>query len=169
MKMSGMPIGAREYDEEIERKRKVIPNLELVPMSIQDAKIFVKRFHRHHQPPLSGLFAIGCSCGPDIVGVAIVGRPVARRLDNGWTAEVTRLCTDGTKNVASKLYAACWRAARAMGWRKLITYTLNTEPGTSLRAAGWRCLGERRSGSWNVPSRPRIDKHPLQRKLKWLA
>ena len=136
-------------------------------MSITDAKFFILHYHRHHQPLVSGLFAVGCACGLDIVGVAVVGRPVARHLDNGWTAEVTRLCTDGTKNVASKLYSACWRAARALGYRKLITYILASEKGTSLKAAGWKVIAETKGGSWSVPSRPRVDKHPLQGKLRW--
>jgi hypothetical protein len=80
---------------------------------------------------------------------------------------VTRLCTLGHKNAPSMLYAACWRAARAIGYRRLITYILDSEPGTSLRAAGWRCLGEVRGRSWSCDSRPRIDKHPTQGKLRW--
>lgn len=99
------------------------------------------------------------------MGVAVVGRPVARMLQDGFTAEVTRLCTDGTRNACSMLYSACWRAAKALGYRKMITYILNTEPGTSLKAAGWKVIGERGGGSWSVPSRPRVDNHPLQRKL----
>ena len=141
--------------------------IEVVPMSIKDAKIFVERNHRHHHAPLGGLFAIGLADGDKIVGAAVVGRPVARLAQDGFTAEVTRLCTDGTKQSCSKLYAACWRAARSMGYRKLITYTLTSEPGTSLIASGWKCLGECGGGSWSVPSRPRVDKHPLQKKLKW--
>lgn len=142
-------------------------SLELVPLTLTEAKMFIERFHRHHKPPIGGLFAIGCACGPEIVGVAIVGRPVARHLDDGWTAEVTRLCTDETRHVASKLYAACWRATKAMGWRKLITYILSSEKGTSLKAAGWKCLGECGGGSWSRKNRPRVDLHPLQRKLRF--
>jgi hypothetical protein len=101
---------------------------------------------------------------PKIVGVAVVGRPVARMSQNGLTLEVTRLCTDGTKNACSMLYSACWRATKALGYRKLITYILDNEPGTSLKASGWKLIGERGGGSWSVPSRPRTDKHPLQPK-----
>ena len=90
-------------------------------------------------------------------------------LDNGMTLEVTRCATDGTPNACSFLYAAAWRATKALGFRKLITYILITEPGTSLVAAGWKCLGEAGGGSWSSPSRPTIDKHPLQLKLKWEA
>jgi len=98
-----------------------------------------------------------------------VGRPVARRSDDGWTLEVTRLCTDGAPNACSFLYAAAWRATRALGYRKLITFTLPSEGGASLRAAGWRLVGSTPGRSWSVPSRPRVDKHPLQTKLRWEA
>lgn len=102
-------------------------------------------------------------------GVAIVGRPVARHLDNGWTAEVTRVCTDETRNACSILYAASWRAARAMGYRRMVTYTTKAESGASLRAAGWVTIGETPAKSWNAPSRPRIDKHELQERIRWEA
>jgi hypothetical protein len=100
-------------------------------------------------------------------GVAIVGRPVARHLDNGWTVEVNRTCTDGTANANSMLYGAAARAARALGYRRLITYTLKSESGASLRGAGWHVVGERDGRSWSCPSRPRTDKHPLEAKLLW--
>jgi hypothetical protein len=96
-----------------------------------------------------------------------VGRPVARHLDDGWTVEVNRVATDGTRNACSMLYAASWRAARAMGYRRMVTYTLDTEPGTSLRAAGWKIVGEVTARSWSCPSRPRVDKSPHQGKLRW--
>jgi len=144
----------------------------IVPTSIQDAKEFVAQVHRHHKPPTSGLFAVGVAVaiGSDpirICGVAIVGRPSSRVLQDGWTAEVTRVATDGTKNACSMLYAACWRAARSLGWRKLITYTLASESGISLRAAGWRVVGQTDGRSWNCKSRPRVDHAPLQDKLRW--
>lgn len=132
--------------------------LEVVPISFREAAVFVKAHHRHHKPPVGHKFSIGLSDGEKIVGVAMVGRPVARRLDNGWTLEVNRLCTDGSKNACSMLYAAAWRAAKAMGYKKLITYILDSEPGTSLQAAGWKCIGEAGGkGTWNVKTRPRID------------
>ena len=144
--------------------------LELVPTSIQDACLWVNRVHRHHRAPVGGLFAIGLAEDSEIVGVAIVGRPVARGSQDGWTAEVTRVAVqEGIKNGNSKLYGACWRAARALGYRRLITYTLDTESGTSLKAAGWKIVGRVRGRSWDTPSRPRIDKHPLQGKLRWEA
>lgn len=136
-------------------------------MTLAEANAFVTEHHRHHKAVPGCKFALGVSNGEKIVGVALVGRPVARRSDDGWTLEVNRTCTDGTKNANSILYGAAWRAARAMGYRKLITYTLPEEGGTSLRAAGWKCIGKRGGGSWNVPSRPRVDTHPLQEKLRW--
>jgi hypothetical protein len=102
-------------------------------------------------------------------GVAIVGRPVSRVLDDGWTLEVSRVATDGVRNGCSMLYGACRRAAFALGYRRLVTYVLSTEPGTSLRAAGWKCVGEIRGKSWNMPGRPRVDKHPIQNRLRWEA
>ena len=125
--------------------------------------------HRHHKPPQGGIFALAVAEAETVRGVAIVGRPVARRAQDGWTAEVTRVCTDGARNACSMLYAAAWRASKAMGYRKLITYTLAEEGGASLRGAGWKCLGEAGGGLWTRPSRPRVDTHPLQRKLKWEA
>lgn len=139
----------------------------VVPMALDEANAFVAAHHRHHTRVVGHKFSIAVAEGEQVVGVAIVGRPVARRLDDGWTLEVNRCCTDGTKNACSMLYAGAWRAARAMGYRKLITYTLPEEGGVSLKAAGWICLGEAGGGSWSVPSRPRVDKHPTQTKLKW--
>jgi hypothetical protein len=141
--------------------------IEVVPMTLREARAYVTEVHRHHQAPQGGLFAIGASDGEKVVGVVIVGRPVARMADNGWTCEVTRLASDGTPNVPSMLYRAAWRAARAMGYRKLITYTLQTEPGTSLRAAGFRIVGEVTKRSWNTPSRPRVDKDDRQARFRW--
>ena len=100
-------------------------------------------------------------------GVAIVGHPVARHLDDGWTLEVSRCCTDGTRNACSMLYAAAWRAARAMGYHKLITYILDTEPGTSLKAAGWRCVGQAGGLRWTGKRRPQVDLCPAQMKMRF--
>jgi hypothetical protein len=97
----------------------------------------------------------------------MVGRPVARNLDNGWTLEVNRLCTDGTKNACSMLYSASWRVAKNLGYKKLITYILSEETGASLKASNWKCIGESGGGSWNCENRPRVDKHPTQKKIKF--
>lgn len=144
-------------------------SLTLVPVSLSDALAFVTQVHRTHPAPQGGKFAIGVAKGDELVGVAVVGRPVSRHLDNGWTAEVTRVATDGTKNACSKLYAACWRAARAMGYRRLVTYTLKEEPGTSVRAAGWKVVGETEARNWDRPKRPRVNRHPTQIKIRWEA
>src|SRR5690554_4973935 len=110
--------------------------MDLVPIEFSEACEFVRRHHRHHRPPQGHKFSIACLNDGKIVGVVIVGRPVARMLDNGLTLEVTRLCSDGTKNVCSFLYSAAWRAARAMGYKKMITYILQSESGASLKASG---------------------------------
>lgn len=142
--------------------------LELHPLTFKEAKKYMDR-HRHHRPPSGGLFAIGVArLGEDEpCGIVIVGRPIARLLDDSWTVEVTRCCTDGTPNACSCLYRAAWRAARAMGYRRLITYTLPAEGGASLRGAGFRLIGEAGGVSWNRKARPRVDLYPLQKKLRW--
>jgi hypothetical protein len=131
--------------------------LHLVPVRFRDAAAFVAMWHRHHQPPVGMVFAIGAADDTGVLrGVAIVGRPVARRYDNGQTLEVTRTATDGTRNANSLLYGAAWRAARALGYTRLITYTQAGETGASLRAAGWHVIAQRPPNpGWDRPSRPR--------------
>lgn len=141
--------------------------LELTPVSLKEANAFVAAHHRHHRPVVGHKFSIGCSAGGALVGVAIVGRPVSRHLDDGWTLEVNRLCTDGTKNACSILYAAAWRAARAMGYRKIITYTLASEDGASLRAAGWKCAGLAGGLRWTGQRKPAQDLYPAEKKLRY--
>lgn len=146
--------------------------MEIVPITLKDARRFVGLHHEHHDAPQGGLFAVGASDGTEIVAVVIVGRPVARMLNDGRTAEVTRLCTTrddgkGPRNACSLLYAAAWRAARALGYQRLVTYTLATEGGESLRGAGWKCLGTAGGGSWDRAARPRADHHPVQEKIRW--
>jgi hypothetical protein len=141
--------------------------LELQPIAFDEACAFIRRHHRHHLPPQGHKFSIAVNDGGKIVGVITVGRPVARLLDDGWTVEVTRCCTDGTKNAASMLYAAAWRAARALGYRRLITYTLAQESGVSLKAAGWKALYQTRGDTWNRPNRFRVDKAPIGQKTLW--
>ncbi len=145
-----------------------------VPMTISEAKEFVTNFHRHNKAPQSGLFAVGASDGNQLIGVAIVGRPVARMLDDGKTAEVIRCCVvdNSPKGACSFLYARCWQAAKALGWQKLITYTLQDESGASLRGAGWKVVAELKAGqpsAWQ--SRPGRDWQPVvgQAKLRWEA
>jgi hypothetical protein len=142
----------------------------LQPTKYGDAAAFVAAFHRHHpRAPNSRAFkfAIAVATDAGVVGVIMCGRPVARHLDDGWTLEVHPCCTDGEPNAASMLYAAAWRAARALGYHRLITYTLQTERGTSLVAAGYRVVGQTRAQSWNRPSRPRTDRTPPSPKTLW--
>ena len=138
-------------------------------ITLAEANEFVGRLHRHHKPVVGHLFSLGCADGERLCGVAIVGRPVARMRDDGFTAEVTRLCSDGTKDVCSFLYGASARAAFALGFKRIGTYILKSEPGTSLRAAGWRLIAETKGGSWSRPSRWRSDKHPTEPKLLFEA
>lgn len=149
--------------------QEAVTGLEIVPITLSEANAFVATHHRHHKPVVGHKFSIAVSVEGRVRGVVIVGRPVARRLDNGWTLEVNRCCTDGVKNGCSALYGAAWRAAKALGYKRLITYTLPEEGGASLKASNWRCLGEKGGGNWNVKSRPRIDTdHILQgQKLLW--
>ena len=139
--------------------------LSAVPLDFQTAAEFVLRHHRHHTPPVGHKFSIGAAANDQLVGVVIVGRPVARRRDDGQTLEVTRLCTDGHPNACSFLYGAAARAAFALGYRRIGTYILKREAGASLAAAGWKLIAETPGKSWSVPSRPRDDKHPIEPKL----
>lgn len=141
--------------------------LELVPISLKEANAFVEQYHRHHKPVVGHKFSVAASDGEKIVGVAIVGRPVSRYLDDGWTLEVNRLCTDGARNACSFLYSAAWRCAKNMGYKKLITYILDTENGASLRASGWKCIGQAGGKRWTGIRRPEVDLCPAQMKLRF--
>lgn len=143
--------------------------LEICPMTLKEANAYVEQHHRHHGPVAGHKFSIGLSDGEKIVGVAIVGRPISRYLDDGWTLEVNRLCTDGTRNACSMLYAAAWRAARAMGYKRIVTYILDTENGASLRAAGWKCVGQAGGLRWTGKRRPEVDLYPAQMKIRFEA
>lgn len=137
--------------------------LRLVPVTLTEANEFVAGWHRHNQPVLGHKFSVGVANSDDIlVGVAIVGRPIARHYDNGQTLEVTRTCTDGTPNANSMLYGACARVAFGLGYTRLITYTQENESGGSLRGAGWKEIATRLPNKgWDRPSRPRNDKHKI--------
>lgn len=152
--------------------------LEIRPISLKEANAYVDRLHRHNRPVVGHKWSIACYDGEELHGVAICGRPIGRRLDDGETIEVLRVCADGTRNACSFLYGASARAAKDLGYRRIITYILESEPGTSLKASGWTCV-ERNAGgiSWNVKSRPRedseltlfgeIQKQPPQKKQRW--
>jgi hypothetical protein len=143
-------------------------SLRVVPVTLEEANAFVAVHHRHHKPTTGHKFSIAVADDNGVRGVAIVGRPVARGSDDGWTLEVNRCCTDGLRNACSMLYGAAWRAAKALGYTRLITYTLPQEGGASLRAAGWTLLGLRGGGNWNTPARPRVDTDELLRGQKSL-
>ena len=130
--------------------------LVIVPVTFRQACAFIQAHHRHHRPPRGMKFALGVVGDDTLVGVATVGRPVACHLDDGHTVEVTRTCTSGTANANSMLYGAAWRAARAMGYRRMVTYTQHGESGASLRAAGLLPTASlRRRSGWDSPSRTR--------------
>lgn len=137
------------------------------PISFPEASAFIRRHHRHLPPPQGHKFSVAVRDGQQVVGVVTVGRPVARHVDDGLTLEVTRCCTTGAENACSMLYGAAWRTTRALGYRRLITYTLPQEPGTSLRAAGWRAAGVTTGGSWHRRERPRTDRASTSRKQVW--
>jgi hypothetical protein len=151
--------------------------LEIRPITLRAANAYVAQHHRHNQPTNGHKFSVSVWDGDRMCGVAIAGQPIARKLDDGLTIEIRRVCTDGTRNACSILYAACAKAARAMGYRRAITYTLVSEPGTSLKAAGFTNRGEAGGVSWNMPSRPReveqitmfgtVRKYPDEKKIRW--
>ena len=151
--------------------------LEIRPIILREANAYVAQYHRHNIPTNGHKWSLACYDGERLCGVAIAGQPIARRLDDGLTIEVRRVCTDGTFNACSKLYGACARVAKEMGYRRIITYTLVSELGTTLKASGWKNCGEAGGISWNMPSRPRevyqeslfgIErKYPNEKKIRW--
>lgn len=137
----------------------------IVPLTLREANQFVTDKHRHHPAVRGCKFAIGLENEfGELVGSAICGRPVARHLDNGTTLEINRLCTDGTRNACSMLYGACCRVAKAMGYKAVITYILETEDGASLRASNFEYVHTTDGGSWSRPSRKRDASAPTCRK-----
>jgi len=118
--------------------------MKIIPMTLSEANEFVTNFHRHNKPVQGAKFAIGASHDNRLVGVAIVGRPVSRHLDDGVTAEVTRCCvvSEAPKGACSFLYSRSWRVWSAMGGERLVTYTLQSESGASLRGAGWKIVAQ---------------------------
>ena len=146
-------------------RERMTERLQLCPMSLEDANAFVEKVHRHHKPVIGHKFSLGATLAEKLVGVAIVGRPVSRMRDDGWTLEVSRLATDGTRNACSFLYGASARAAFALGFKRIGTYILASEHGGTLKASGWRLIGEAGGGSWSRTDRPRVDKHPTIGKL----
>ncbi len=147
--------------------------MKLKPITFRAAAAFVNQNHRHNVAPQGQKFSIGLEDDDGtLIGVVTVGRPVGRFNDDGWTAEITRCCVlEGKRNANSKLYGAAFRAATAMGYRKVITYTLQEESGASLKAAGFRLEGQTEAkDGWSVPSRERkeLDKYPKGSKNRWV-
>ena len=147
------------------------------PITLREANNFVAQNHRHNQPTVGHKWSIACYDGDRLCGVAIAGSPIARKLNDGLTIEIRRVCTDGTRNACSILYGACARVAKDMGYKRVVTYTLKSESGASLKASGFVNCGEAGGVSWDVPSRPReIEqvtlfgterKYPQEPKVRW--
>lgn len=163
-------VSVAEHGENVRAAVTSQSRLRVVPCSIAQAKAFVETVHRHHGASTSARYALAVADEDGLVrGVALVGRPVARLLDDGWTLEVNRTATDGCPNACSALYGASLRLAKSLGYARLVTYTRQDEPGTSLRAAGWESEGPIRARSWNMPGRPRTDKTEIVRRERWAA
>lgn len=141
--------------------------LKAIPLELKQANEFVESLHRHHDPVHRDKMRIGCETNGELVGVVQLGRPVSRVLDDGKTIEVTRLCSDGTSNVCSFLYGKAARLAKEIGYEKIITYILETEIGTSLKAAGWYKEADIRGHSWNHRGRQRNTTAPTCDKQRW--
>lgn len=122
--------------------------MEIRPITLREANAFVTDFHRHHKATVGCKFAIGLFQENTMIGCAICGRPVGRFLDDGLTLEINRLCTNGEKNACSMLYGASVRVAKAMGYKKVITYILASENGASLKASNFICEGEAGGKMW---------------------
>lgn len=143
--------------------------LKAVPIELKDANNFVDSLHRHHDPVYRDKFRVGCiNKKNELVGVIQAGRPVSRCLDDGKTIEVVRCCTDGTYNVCSFLYSRIARIAKEMGYTKIITYILDSELGTSLKASGWIHEADTKGHNWDTPSRRRNTTAPTCNKQRWV-
>lgn len=141
--------------------------LELRPCDFSTAQDFVGAHHRHNKPPAGHKFSIACYDGDKLCGVVIVGRPVGRYLDDGLTLEVTRCCTDGTKNACTKLYGAACRAAQALGYKRIVTYTRQSENGASLRASNWTCDGQAGGTHWTGQRYEQTELVLDEMKVRW--
>lgn len=139
-----------------------------MPITLKTANQFVSNYHRHHKPSIGHKFSIGLNDNDDLIGVAILGRPVARGSDDGFTIEVARLCTNGTKNACSMLYQAAARASKELGYKKIQTYILEVESGTSLKASGWKMEAITAGGRWDHTHGFRNNQHPLEPKQRWV-
>lgn len=137
------------------------------PTTLKEAAEFVGEYHRHHKAPVGHRFSVGAEHGGKLVGVVVVGRPVARQTPQYTVAEITRLCTDGTKNACSFLYGVAARIAKEMGFERIQTFILPSESGTSLKAAGFTFDGISHPGSWQTRDGRRVDQ-PTEQKHRWI-
>lgn len=147
-------------------------HVSVVPLTLPVANRFIEHAHRHHGPLPGGFawWAVGAVSDEILVGVALAGRPTNRNNDDGQTVEVQRVATDGTPNACSALYGACARAAKALGARRILTYTLDDESGASLRGAGWKREEDGIESWWTHPGTraPAVDRpHMQQTKTRW--
>lgn len=142
-------------------------SLHIAPCDFYTASLFVKSLHRHNKPPVGHKFSIACYDGDRLCGVCMVGRPVGRYLDDGFTLEVNRCCTDGTRNACSMLYGAAQRAAKALGYRRIVTYTLESENGSSLRASNWICDGQAGNTHWSGQRYEQCELVLGEMKVRW--
>ena len=143
--------------------------MRIVPITLKAANAFVSDYHRHHKPSVGHKFSIGLNEDGKLIGVAIMGRPVARGSDDGFTIEVARLCTNGTKNACSMLYQAAARSSKELGYRKIQTYILQIEAGTSLKASGWKLEGVTAGGQWkHTDGKERRTDQPIMPKQRWV-
>src|SRR5713226_1085903 len=141
----------------------------VVPCTIGEANAYVQQMHRHHGSIALARLAFAVADETGLVrGVALVGRPCNTYLDDDWTLEVRRVCTDGCPNACSLLYGAAWKAAKAIGYRRLVTYTLPEEGGASLRAVGWKPVLGCGGRPWNHKKRVRQESPLfLTKKTRW--
>lgn len=140
--------------------------MEIRPITFREASDFINKHHRHHKATVGCKFCVSVWDGDKIVGVAICGRPVSRYLDDGTVCEINRLCTDGTYNACSMLYGACCRIAKDMGYKKVITYILESENGSSLKASNFICEGRAGKTHW-TGERNRGQDIPNEYKTRW--
>ena len=141
--------------------------LELRPIDFKKACEFVEWHHRHNKPPVGHKYSIALYDGEKLCGVVMVGRPVGRYLDDGMTLEINRCCTDGTRNACTKLYGAACRAAKALGYKRIITYTRENEPGTSLKASNWTCEGTSGGTHWTGYRYEQMEMQLDVMKIRW--
>jgi hypothetical protein len=145
------------------------PKLRVVPLTLKQANEMIAKLHRHHKPVVGHRFTLGAMLDGALVGAVVVGRPVSRELPQYEVAEVTRLVTDGTPMACSFLYQAAARTAKEMGFTSIQTYILDSEPGTSLKAAGWKMDGYTAGGNWNHSWRKgRREDQPMFPKQRWM-